>query len=76
MTCILIKRIIRFDSANTMSYSVAPWRSGCPRWPHKPEIVGSNPTGATSLKEVQVRLKKKISDFNGSTSDESVSHFL
>lgn len=22
--------------------------SGCPRWSHKPEIVGSNPTSATN----------------------------
>lgn len=24
--------------------------SGCPRWSHKPEIVGSNPTPATKFK--------------------------
>ena len=33
--------------------------SGCPRWSHKPEIVGSNPTPATSLNVMEVPVATK-----------------
>ena len=33
--------------------------SGCPRWSHKPEIVGSNPTSATSLNVMEVPVATK-----------------
>ena len=33
--------------------------SGRPRWSHKPEIVGSNPTSATSLNVMEVPVVTK-----------------
>jgi hypothetical protein len=33
--------------------------SGRPRWSHKPEIVGSNPTSATSLNVMEVPVATK-----------------
>lgn len=35
--------------------------SGRPRWSHKPEIVGSNPTSATSLNVMEVPVETKCS---------------
>ena len=35
--------------------------SGRPRWSHKPEIVGSNPTSATSLNVMEVPVATKRS---------------
>ena len=31
-------------------FNIAGWSSGLPRWPHKPNFGGSNPSPATTLR--------------------------